>query len=234
MKKGQISLEFLFIFVLFMVLLTFSIRNITFSSEQSSDMLRIQVSEEAKLFANTVSNAISQAYAQGPGAKTTEYFTFRYLNDKYFLTRAFGMDNKPYIVVGYQNGTYVAILEFNETILFTSYNTSTDTLSANMTAIQSETDTLKKNFFLAGSLYGKDLSNASIYSVAGISVEYNGTTYSPSILILNITPYNGILLSPEILPKTLEIVVEWNPDRNETWVFNSTSGELRININPGG
>ncbi|MCD6188691.1 MAG: class III signal peptide-containing protein, partial [Thermococcus sp.] len=35
MKKGQISLEFLFIFVLFMVLLTFSIRNITFSSEQS-------------------------------------------------------------------------------------------------------------------------------------------------------------------------------------------------------
>ncbi|KPU63828.1 hypothetical protein EP1X_01120 [Thermococcus sp. EP1] len=234
MKKGQISLEFLFIFILFLVLLTFSIRNITFSSENSADMLRIQVSEEAKLFANTVSNAISQVYAQGPGAKTTEYFTFRYLNDEYFLKKAFAMNNKPYIVVGYQNGTYVTILEFNETIVFTSYDTGTDTLSANMVPIQSETDALKKNFFLADSLYRRDLSNASIYSVVGIGVEYNGTTYSPSVLNLNITPYNGILLFPEVSPTTLKIVVEWNPDRNESWIFNSTAQELRINLNVGG
>ena len=201
MKKGQISLEFLFIFVLFMALLTFSIRNITFSSEQSSDMLRIQVSEEAKLFANTISNGISQVYAQGPGAKTTEYFTFRYLNDEYFLIKAFGMDGTPQILMGYENGTYVAVLD-----------------SANLSINLNETDTEKKNYFWSQSLYAKDLSgNSSIYSPSGV-----------------IDNYAGIYINARDLPSTLKIVVEWNPDRNETWVFNSTSGELRININPGG
>ena len=205
MKKGQISLEFLFIFVLFMVLLTFSIRNITFSSENSADMLRIQVSEEAKLFANTVSNVISQAYAQGPGAKTTEYFTFRYLNDEYFLTKAFDMDGNPQILIGYKNGTYVVILD-----------------SANLSINLNETDTEKKNYFWSQSLYARDLSdNSSIYSPNNTIETESGN-------------YTGIFVNATDLPSTLKIVVEWNPDRNETWVFNSTSGELRININPGG
>ncbi|NJE25917.1 class III signal peptide-containing protein [Thermococcus sp. MV5] len=201
MKKGQISLEFLFIFILFLVLLTFSIRNITFSSEHSADMLRIQVSEEAKLFANTVSNAISQVYAQGPGAKTTEYFTFRYLNDEYFLTRAFGMDGTPQILVGYKNGTYVAILD-----------------NANQTINVNETETTKKNYFWSRSLYAKDLSN-------------NTSIYYPNNTIGN---HTGIFVNATDLPSTLRIVVEWNPDRNESWIFNSTSGELRINLNVGG
>lgn len=233
MKKGQISLEFLFIFVLFMVLLTFSIRNITFSSEQSSDMLRIQVSEEAKLFANTISNAVSQVYAQGPGAKATEYFTFKYLGDKYFLQKAFGMDGDPYLVVGYKNGTYLMILELNNTLNFTKYETSTNVLSGKVSK-QDESETTKKNFFFAPSLYHKDLSNLTVYGDAIVSIQYNGTLYSPSILTLNLTPYNGVLLFPEVTPTTLKIVVEWNPDKNESWVFNATSGELKINLNLGG
>ena len=201
MKKGQISLEFIFIFVLFMILLTFSIRNITFSSEHSSDMLRIQVSEEAKLFANTVSNAISQVYAQGPGAKTTEYFTFRYLNDNYFLTRAFDMDGTPQILIGYKNGTYVAILD-----------------NANQTINVNETKTKKKNYLWSQSLYAGDLSD-------------NTSIYYPNNTIAN---HAGIFVNATDLPSTLKIVVEWNPDRNENWIFNSTAQELRINLNVGG
>lgn len=201
MKKGQISLEFLFIFILFLVLLTFSIRNITFSSENSADMLRIQVSEEAKLFANTVSNAISQVYAQGPGAKTTEYFTFRYLNDNYFLTKAFDMDGTPQILIGYKNGTYVAILD-----------------NANQTINVNETETKKKNYFWSRSLYARDLSN-------------NTSIYYPNNTIAN---HAGIFVNATDLPFTLKIVVEWNPDRNESWIFNSTAQELRINLNVGG
>ena len=202
MKKGQISLEFIFIFVLFMILLTFSIRNITFSSEHSSDMLRIQVSEEAKLFANTVSNAISQVYAQGPGAKTTEYFTFRYLNDNYFLTRAFDMDGTPQILIGYKNGTYVAILD-----------------NANQTINVNETETKKKNYFWSQSLYARDLSD-------------NSSIYYPNNVVID--SYAGIVVNAADLPSTLTIVVEWNPDRNESWIFNSTAQELRINLNVGG
>ncbi|WP_283217381.1 class III signal peptide-containing protein [Thermococcus sibiricus] len=201
MKKGQISLEFIFIFVLFIILLTFSIRNITFSSEHSSDMLRIQISEEAKLFANTVSNAISQVYAQGPGAKTTEYFTFKYLNDEYFLTRAFDMDGTPQILIGYKNGTYVAILD-----------------NVNQTINVNETETKKKNYFWSQSLYARDLSD-------------NSSIYYPNNTIAN---YAGMFVNATDLPSTLKIVVEWNPDRNESWIINSTAQELRINLNVGG
>ena len=201
MKKGQISLEFLFIFVLFVVLLTFSVRNITFSSEQSSDMLRIQVSEEAKLFANTISNAISQVYAQGPGAKATEYFTFKYLNDDYFLTKAFSMEGTPQLLIGYKNGTYVVILD-----------------SDNPVVNLNEAVTAKKNYFWSRSLYAVDLSN-------------NASIYAPNNTIGD---YAGVFVNATDLPSTLRIIVEWNPDKNETWVFNSTSEELKINLNLGG
>jgi len=163
--------------------------------------LRIQVSEEAKLFANTVSNAISQVYAQGPGAKTTEYFTFRYLNDDYFLTKAFDMEGTPKILVGYKSGPYVAILD-----------------DADPSISPQETETEKKNYFWSRSLYAKDLSSdSSIYFPSG-----------------SVSGYAGVYIEAKALPTTLKIVVEWNPDRNESWIFDSASGELRININPGG
>lgn len=197
-KRGQISLEFMFVFAIFLTLLVYSVNNVTFTqNSQSVETLRVQVSMEAKGFANAISNTVSQVYAQGPGSKATAYFTFRYLKDESFLKKAYNMNGTPQILIGYENGTYIAILD-----------------SSDETIYENETDTTKRNIFWSQALYSKKV-----------------TSYSPSA---SGTSRPGILVNASVLPTTLKIVVEWNPDNAETWSLDTSTGELHINIKPGG
>ncbi|WP_456321255.1 class III signal peptide-containing protein [Palaeococcus sp. (in: euryarchaeotes)] len=198
MRRGQVSLEFMFVFAIFLTLLVYSVNNVTFTqNSQSVETLRVQVSLEAKSFANTISNTVSQVYAQGPGSKATTYFMFKYLKDESFLKKAYNMSGTPQILIGYQNGTYVGILD-----------------SSNKNIYQNETNTMKRNLFWSRALYSK-----------------NVTSYSPSA---SGTSLPGILVNANALPTTLKIVVEWNPDNTEAWSLDTSTGELHINIKPGG
>lgn len=206
MKKGQISLEFMFIFSIILMMLAYSLSNVTFTQEsQAVELLRVDASLEARSFANSISNTISQVYAQGSGSKATTYVTLRYLRNSDSLKKAFNMTGTPQIFISYQsNYTYVAIID-----------------SATRELYFADSGTIKKNVFRALSLYAKTLNDPTAYDPSG-SVTSGSNTYY------------GIVLNAAQLPNKVKIVVEWNPDRNEMWTFNITSSELRININPGG
>ncbi len=206
-KRGQVSLEFMLIFGMMLILLLYSVNNITFrEGSTSTETLRIQISLEEKNLANAISNTISQVYAQGPGAKSTTYVRLTYLRDPEMLRKGLGVENATLFITygNYSsdgNGTYVTVT------------------GTNVTAVLSGGD---KNVFWSRSMYQKILyTNSSIWSPSGGFAFGSTTVY-------------GLEVDPDSLPATLTVVVEWNPDNPDSWLFNSTTGELRININPGG
>ncbi|ASJ01183.1 class III signal peptide-containing protein [Thermococcus gorgonarius] len=200
-RKGQVSLEFLFVFTIMIVLLAYSINNVTFREGSASvENLKIQVALEEKNLANAISNTISQVYAQGPGSKATSYIHVNYLKDPQMLEKATGVKS-PRVFITYRNGTFITITGTGSAVVLAGPN---------------------KNTFWSESMYRKILSsNSSIWSPSG-SVNMDSTTAY------------GLEINPNDLPPTLRIVVEWNPDVPDSWEFNSTAGEIRININPGG
>ncbi|MBO8175121.1 MAG: class III signal peptide-containing protein [Thermococcus sp.] len=203
MKKAQISLEFMLIFGVMLILLAYSINNVTFTqNSQAVETLKIQVSLEAKSLANSISNTISQVYAQGPGSKATVYVTLKYLNDDEYLVKPFNLSGNPQIFITYLNGTYVGIID-----------------TTNNTLVTSGTG---KNTFWSQSLYRTNLMGSTGFTPSGTAT-YNGSTV------------NGLLITdPSQLPTNIVVVVEWIPGNGDTWTLNITTGELRINIDPGG
>ncbi|NJE42863.1 class III signal peptide-containing protein [Thermococcus sp. GR6] len=205
-KRGQVSLEFMLIFGIMLILLLYSVNNVTFrEGSTSTETLRIQVSLEEKNLANAISNTISQVYAQGPGAKSTTYVKLTYLKDPGMLEKGLNVEN-PKIFITYGNysndgnGTYV-------TVTGTGFN-----------LVLSGGD---KNIFWSRAMYQAVLyDNSSIWSPIGNITIGADTIY-------------GLEIDPRDLPATLKIVVEWNPDNPNSWTFDSTKGELRINIKAG-
>ena len=203
MKKAQISLEFMLVFGVMLILLAYSINNVTFTqNSQAVETLKVQVSLETKSLANSISNTISQVYAQGPGSKATVYVTLKYLNDNDYLVNSFNLSGNPEIFITYLNGTYVGIID-----------------TTNNTLVTSGTG---KNTFWSHSLYRTNLMGSTGFTPSGTAT-YNGSTV------------NGLLITdPSQLPKNIAVVVEWIPGNGDTWTLNITTGELRINIDPGG
>ncbi len=211
-KKGQVSIEFLFIFAILLILLAYSVQNTTFQpGSQSVEAIKVQIAIEEKELANTISGAISQAYSQGPGSKTTVYVKLVYLRKPYYLEKVWSVTD-PAIFITYGqhfadgNGTYVVVLN------------GTGTTKVILTGGD-------KNAFWTGALYQRNLlGNSTVWGGSSASVDF-GT---------GATTVYGLKLDPTTIPPVLRVVVEWNPDLPNSWAFNSTAGELRININPGG
>ena len=214
-KRGQVTLEFLFIFGLLTVLLLYSINATTFrQGSPSVENLRMQVAVEEKGLANAISNTINQVYAQGPGSKATAYVRLVYLRNGDYLEKAWGVSN-PKIFVTYgtlsgassANGTYVIVVNGS--------GTTNAVLSGG-----------NKNVFLSPSMFQKDfVSNTSVWNPSqSVALNIGGGSFH----------YRGLIIGPTSLPSSLRIVVEWNPDNPDSWTYDSAKGELRININPGG
>ncbi|MFA4668958.1 class III signal peptide-containing protein [Pyrococcus kukulkanii] len=138
MRRGQISLELMFLLMIFMLILVYSINNVSFSKGPSVEVLKAQIALESKSLANAISNTISQVYAQGPGSKATTYVKLTYLKDSGYLRKAFSGDS---IFITYINGTCVGVPTGNE--LYSSGD--------------------NKNFFCTRSLYLRDLSNTPTF-----------------------------------------------------------------------
>jgi len=214
-RRGQVTLEFLFIFSLLTILLLYSINATTFrQGSPSVENLRMQVAVEEKGLANAISNTISQVYAQGPGSKATSYVSLVYLRNEDYLKKAWGIsDPKIFITYGAlsgassANGTYVIVVNGSGI---------TDAVLSGG----------NKNVFLSPSLFQKDLvSNSSVWNPdSSVTLNITGSSYS----------YHGLTIDPAALPSSLRIVVEWNPDNPDSWTYDSAKGELRININVGG
>jgi uncharacterized protein (UPF0333 family) len=214
-RRGQISLEFMFVFAVILILLTYSVNNVTFKNgATSAETLQVQISLEEKNLANVVSNTITQVYSQGPGSKATSYVRLVYLRDPTYLQKALKVSN-PQLFVTYGtlgsqgNGTYVMVINGSGT-------TNVELTGGN------------KNAFWSRGLYN---SNTLINSSAWTSD--SGTTATIIINGTSTTVY-GLVLPTQGLPGELKVVVEWNPDKPESWLFNGTAGEIRVNINPGG
>ncbi len=214
-RRGQISLEFMFVFALILVLLLYSVNNVTFKTgTTSAETLQVQISLEEKNLANTISNTITQVYSQGPGSKATSYVRLTYLRNPTYLQKALGVSN-PKLLVTYGNlgspgnGTYVAVIN------------GSGTTNIQLTGGD-------KNAFWSRGLYNSNaLTNSSVWA------SNLGTTATITINGTSTTVY-GLILPTQGLPGELKVVVEWNPDKPESWLFNETAGEIRVNIKPGG
>ncbi|BAD85856.1 hypothetical membrane protein, conserved, containing DUF361 domain [Thermococcus kodakarensis KOD1] len=219
MRRGQISLEFIIIFGLFTILLLYSIRNTSFSEGTPSvETLKIQTALEEKNLANTISNTISQVYAQGPGSKATSYVKLVYLRNPSYLERAWSVTDPGIFITygpyGSDYGVYITII--NRT------GTTNAALSGD-----------NKSVFWSRSLYAVNLlGNSTVWnSTFGNStqIKLDGSSTSTTVY--------GLVIPPETLPSYLKIVVEWtpgwNPHQDEMWTYNETAGEIHIYINPG-
>ncbi len=195
------------VFAIMLILLLYSVQNVTFKEgSASAESMALQINLEEKNLANAISNAISQVYAQGPGAKTTTYVKLTYLRDSKMISRALGIAD-PVVFITYGNysdvgnGTYVTIIGTGFTASLTGKN---------------------KNVFWSQSMYSSILyTNSSVWSNS-TSVTFGSTTV------------NGLQISPAQLPPNLQVVVTWDPAKPDEWTFNSTKGALYININLGG
>ena len=210
-RRGQISLEFMLVFAIMLVMLLYSIRATTFNeSSPSVGTLGVEVAIEEKHLANAISNTISQVYAQGPGSKATSYVRLVYLRNGKYLEKALSVKNpRVFLTYGHlpgasENGTYVMVVN----------GTGVTTLFLNGG---------EKNVFVSPSMFQGDfVFNTSVWNPdSSYTFSIGGNTKS----------LHGIALSPSSLPSYLKIVVEWNPDRPNSWTY--SQGELMININPG-
>lgn len=205
--RGQVSLEFMLVFGVMLILLIYSVNNVTFKEgSASTENLRIQISLEEKNLANAISNTISQVYAQGPGSKATAYVELTYLRDPEMLSKGLGVKD-PTVFITYGNygnegnGTYVTVVGTSGTPVLSGGD---------------------KNVFWSRGMY-----QAILYT--------NSSVWSPGDgLTVDSTTLYGLRIKPASLPSTLKIIVEWNPDKPVSWAFDPTAGELRINIKPGG
>jgi len=207
-RRGQISLEFMLVFSIMLIMLLYSVKNVGFdSSSPSSSTLAIQIALEEKSVANAISNTISQVYAQGPGSKATTYVTLTYLRNPSYLKKGLGIaDPQIFITYGPFNGL--------------GNGTYMGIISERTAAVY--THGTDKNVVWSSGMYQKVLySNSSVWSP------------KKAVTMESLTVY-GLVISPTHLNSTLKIVVEWNPDKGDSWNYNATVGELRININPGG
>jgi len=203
MRKGQMTLEFLFIFAVGMVLLLYSVNSATFQRGQSSTTsLNLKICLDEKNLASTISDAITQVYSQGPGAKVTAFASLSYLSNLAFVERATGLSN-PRIFITYgqlanmsYNGTIVGLYGSNGGLVFGGDN---------------------RNTFWERGMFQKNLTA-------------NSSVWNPSS---SVDGYYGISIDPAAVPSHLKIVVEWNPVKPVEWVYNSTSGTLYINIREG-
>ena len=212
------------VFAIMLILLLYSVQNVTFKEgSASAESMALQINLEEKNLANAISNAISQVYSQGPGAKTTAYVKLTYLRDTKTIEKTLQITD-PIVFITYGpnpdylvdptktgNGTYVLIAPNGSTFNASFYGGN-------------------KNVFWSGSLYSKQLCNVSSAWPAGSDITITSSTSNP----FGSSTVYGLLIPPSSLPATMTIVVEWNPAKPDSWYFNSTSGELRININPGG
>lgn len=134
-KRGQVSLEFMFVFAIMLILLVYSVRNTTFDQgSQSVETLKIQIALEEKNLANSIANAVNQVYAQGPGAKTTVYTQVDLLTDPNYLQRAFGSSD----ITIQANGTSLRVWVGDAPIESgPSKNTVTSLLMYNFTTVRS-------------------------------------------------------------------------------------------------
>ena len=211
-RRGQISLEFMLVFSIMLIMLLYSVKNVGFdSSSPSSSTLAIQIALEEKSLANAISNTISQVYAQGPGSKATTYIKVVYLRNPSYLEKGLNVVT-PRIFITYGsypsggNGTYVAVVNGTGTARLIRLGEG-------------------KNAFWSRAMYQADLfKNSSVWVSPRVTLKWADD---------GVTVY-GLGLDPATLPSELKIVVEWNPDREDSWFYNGTAGELRININPGG
>ncbi len=214
------------IFAIMLILLLYSVQNMTFKpGGTSTETMRVQISLEEKNLANAISDTITQVYSQGPGAKATAYVKLTYLRDSQMLNKALEVDN-PVVFITYGpnpehivdqnktgNGTYVMVLpEIG--------NVQVSAFGGNKTLFWSRS-LYSKNLAIVEEINGTKVWNPEdVRNVVGTSLWGGGTIY-------------GLKIPPSQLPSTLTIVVMWDPDNPDMWVFDSTKGILEININPG-
>jgi len=211
-RRAQISLEFMFIIAIGLILLLYSVNNVTFKKGTAGQAtLQINVGLEEKSLASTISGTISQVYAQGPGSKATTYIHITYLRNSGYLEKALGVNTTPIVFITYGeylgkgNGTIVCVGLPNETLVINQTN---------------------RTVFWSYSLYQKNLyGNQSIWSPQGsLTLRYTNTSSSFTVY--------GISLKPSDLQGNIKVVVTWNPNEGNSWSY--TNGTLSININPGG
>ena len=220
MRRSQVSLEFMFVFAIITVLLVYSVNNTTFKQGSASvDTLKIQMALEEKNLASVISNTIDQVYSQGPGSKATSYAQISYLRNPAYLEKAWGVKD-PRIFITYapfENKGYV-------TYVMVINGSDVTTVAFNGT---------NRDIFWGWTMYhgGLLLYNSSVWvttdSSLGTSAKLKTADSS------TVSTIYGLVLPPSVGPR-IKIVVEWNPDLPNRWLFNETASEIRININPGG
>ncbi|WP_457741969.1 class III signal peptide-containing protein [Thermococcus sp.] len=204
-KRGQISLEFMLVFGIMLLMLVYSINNASFKGGSSSaQTLQLQVLLEEKGIANVIAGAIDQVYSQGPGSKVTVYAHFDLLRDEYYLKKAFGYSLPVVNITLLGNGSPLLPAGSTGGVILVGVN------QINATPVVAGTN---KTAVEVGTFY-----------------PYNGTSLSLAFYPAEVpnTPHISDI------PPTMKIIVQWNPDQAPSLTFNSTTGALYININPGG
>jgi len=98
-RRGQLSLEFMFVFTLMLIMLLYSVRTVGFDSPASSGTLALQIALEEKSVANVIAGAIDQVYAQGPGSKVTVYARFNLLRNPNYISKAFNLTSPQVLIM---------------------------------------------------------------------------------------------------------------------------------------
>ncbi|WP_297548942.1 class III signal peptide-containing protein [Thermococcus sp.] len=198
-RRGQISLEFMLVFAIMLIMLLYSVRNVTFSSDSPSNgALAVQIALEEKSTANTIAGLIDQVYAQGPGSKATAYVKFALLRNEGYLKRAFNLSN-PVVSIMFLGSSHPLFPPnaTNSVVAVAVFNNG----SAPLLVGSNRTGVWVPTYF-----------------------PYNST----------VDPGFNVTIAPTLLPSSLKVVVEWNPDLPVGITYNSTSQEVYINIHPGG
>lgn len=68
-SRGQVSAEYIFLILIFLIVLTTV--TVPFAGNAISSSQNVSVTSDAKLALSTITNAINVVYANGPGAKRT-------------------------------------------------------------------------------------------------------------------------------------------------------------------